>query len=172
MTIDDRPAGVSLPCASCDDLLFTNPFQLASRLLETLWELLQMDEDVESRESKEQTQRRQVSCAISARILSSVCVAASMSLQSELQSELIYNKLQSLVDSKKSEKLLSPLQHLHSATLLHAKFLLELCFGRANGSGAVRRLALGLFGAMQISDGSMVWSILEELTWTWNNDWY
>lgn len=79
--------------------------------------------------------------------------------------EVIYKKLQQALAESRNLKLSNPLQHLQLATLLQAKFLLELCFGCGRASSvSVNRLAVRLFAAMQISDGSTIWSILEDHT--------
>lgn len=72
-------AGVSLVCPTCDEC--QSPLELASGLLDVL------------AQGKEEPQ---VGCAMAARIGSAVCLASSMSLESELLPVVVYNKLQRL----------------------------------------------------------------------------
>ncbi|CAK9093571.1 unnamed protein product [Durusdinium trenchii] len=166
--------GVSQPCASCDDVLFTNPLELAAGLLDALTQSLQAEANISdgSEANRERIQHRQTSCAISARIQSAICVGAAMSTVHDPLPEVIYKKLQQALAESRNLKLSNPLQHLQLATLLQAKFLLELCFGCGRASSvSVNRLAVRLFAAMQISDGSTIWSILEELRGCMKRNW-
>ncbi|OLQ10067.1 hypothetical protein AK812_SmicGene6284 [Symbiodinium microadriaticum] len=155
----DTP-GVSFPCGACDDLLFTSPLELASGLLDAL--LAVRHESIKDRSMSSSS-----AYSISARILSAVCVGAAMSASSKLGKldEAVYEKMQ-LALAKPEQ--LDPMAELHLATLLHAKFLLELCFGCSNGVApaqplAVSRLAVRLFGALHAAEPFVIWNVLEDI---------
>ncbi|CAJ1436345.1 unnamed protein product, partial [Effrenium voratum] len=154
----DTP-GVSLPCASCDDLLFTNPLELAAGLLDALAAL-------ESPGSQDAAKEQESGYAISARITSAVCVGAAMATdQHDRLPEVVYTKVQHVLSLLRP---FDPLQELQMATLLHARFLLELCFGCSQPGtppipAAVSRMAVRMFSAMHAAGAHTIWGILEEI---------
>lgn len=152
------PGGVNLHCALCDDVLFTAPLELAAGLLDFLLENATTDAAMPCEPAA-----GQADYAISARIQSAVCIGAAISSAArtaDSMPEVVYNKLQQVLDFRVSVS--SPLRELERATLLHSKFLLELCFGCGRSLSMPSRLAVRLFRAMQISDGLTIWNILED----------
>lgn len=144
---------MNLHCALCDDVLFTTPLHLAAGLL-----------DVDSDQSESSAY------ALACRFQSAVCIAIAQQERAQQEpqgSEMVYEKLQQVLlklrDGRSGRS--SPLKELQIATLLHGKFLLELCFGCGRSASTMPsgRLAIRLFSAMHLSDGLAVWSIVEEL---------
>lgn len=156
------PGGVNLHCALCDDVLFTAPLELAAGLLDFLQENATTADAAMPMPCEPAA--GQAGYAISARIQSAVCIGAAMSSAArtamDSMPEVVYNKLQQVLDFRVSVS--SPLRELERATLLHSKFLLELCFGCGRSLSMPSRLAVRLFRAMQISDGLTIWNILED----------
>lgn len=158
--------GVNLHCALCDDVLFTTPLELAAGLLDFLLESRVSDPHwiSDAGQAGQAEQAGQAGYAIAARIQSAVCVGAAMIRPLDPMPEILYNKLQQvLLDFHVQSTQSNPLKELERATLLHSKFLLELCFGSGRLSSMPTRLAVRLFSAMQVSDGLTIWSIVEEL---------
>ena len=157
-------AGVNLHCALCDEILFTTPLELAAALLDFLLETMADSHWIAGQ--AEQAGQGQAGYAIAARIQSAVCVGAAMIRPLDPMPEILYNKLQQVLLDFQVQAMhptrSSPLKELERATLLHSKFLLELCFGSGRLSSMPTRLAVRLFSAMQVSDGLTIWSIVEE----------
>lgn len=161
--------GVNLHCVLCDEILFTTPLDLAAALLDFLLEsrMARMERMAMADSWIGAEQAGQASYAMAARIQSAVCVGAAMIRPLDPMPEILYNKLQQVLLDLQLQSMQStqssPLKELERATLLHSKFLLELCFGSGTLSTMPSRLAVRLFSAMQVSDGLTIWSIVEEL---------
>ena len=137
------PSGVNIHCPLCDDVLFSTPLDLAAGLLDFL-----LDHRCEGHHSY----------TIAARIHSAVCLSAALGRATDLP-ELVYQKITKLLGQSGKTNALEILQE---ATLLHSKFLLELCFG-CNAAPMPSRLALRLFSAMQVADDLKIWNIVEAI---------
>lgn len=165
--------GVNLHCALCDEILFTTPLELAAALLDFLLETMADSHWIAGQ--AEQAGQGQAGYAIAARIQSAVCVGAAMIRPLDPMPEILYNKLQQVLLDFQVQAMhptrSSPLKELERATLLHSKFLLELCFGFGRLSSMPTRLAVRLFSAMQVSDGLTIWSIVEELRSCMKRSW-